>query len=191
VKQIRKRLTYANVMSSIAVFFVLGGAAAFAATQLPKNSVGTKQLKKNSVTSAKVKNGSLLGADFKAGQLPAGPAGPAGPKGETGPQGSPGTARGYARVASDGKIDPADAKGVVKVTTAGTSLLCFELEFSPSSVIATVEGYATDQTNEKYGTVLAGTGQGFSVCPSGTDAYVATSSTSGADERLPVFVLFN
>ena len=31
VKQIRKRLTYANVMSSIAVFLVLGGATAFAA----------------------------------------------------------------------------------------------------------------------------------------------------------------
>ena len=47
MKQIRKRLTYANVMSSIAVFLVLGGAAV-AATQLPKNSVGSKQLKKNS-----------------------------------------------------------------------------------------------------------------------------------------------
>jgi hypothetical protein len=54
VKQIRKRLTYANVMSSIAVFLVLGGAA-IAATQLPKNSVGTKQLKNNAVTTAKLK----------------------------------------------------------------------------------------------------------------------------------------
>jgi len=57
VKQIRirKRLTYANVMSSIAVFLVLGGGAAFAAKQLGKNTVGTKQLKKNSVTAAKIK----------------------------------------------------------------------------------------------------------------------------------------
>ena len=31
MKPIRKRLTYANVMSSIAVFLVLGGATAFAA----------------------------------------------------------------------------------------------------------------------------------------------------------------
>jgi hypothetical protein len=75
--QIRKRLTYANVMSSIAVFLVLGGAA-YAASQLPKNSVGTKQLKKNAVTSAKVKNKSLEAVDFKAGQLPAGPQGPPG-----------------------------------------------------------------------------------------------------------------
>ncbi len=56
MKQIRKRLTYANVMSSIAVFLVLGGATALAASQLGKNTVGSKQLKKNSVTSAKIKN---------------------------------------------------------------------------------------------------------------------------------------
>ena len=55
MKQIRKRLTYANVMSSIAVFLVLGGATAFAAVHLGKNSVGTKQLKKNAVTAAKIK----------------------------------------------------------------------------------------------------------------------------------------
>jgi hypothetical protein len=61
VKQIRKRLTYANVMSSIAVFLVFGGAA-FAAAQLPKNSVGTKQLKKNAVATAKIKNNAVTGA---------------------------------------------------------------------------------------------------------------------------------
>jgi len=92
VKQIKKRLTYANVMSSIAVFLVLGGGAAFAAGQLGKNSVGSKQLKKNAVTTAKIKNGAVTGAkvkpgsltasNFKAGQLPAGPAGP---KGDSGP----------------------------------------------------------------------------------------------------------
>lgn len=89
MNQIRKRLTYANVMSSIAVFLVLGGAA-FAAVKLPKNSVGTKQLKNNAVNSAKVKDGSLLGADFAAGQLPAGPQGPKGEKGEKGDKGEKG-----------------------------------------------------------------------------------------------------
>jgi hypothetical protein len=41
MKQIRKRLTFANVVSCIAPFVALGGAS-YAATQLPKNSVGTK-----------------------------------------------------------------------------------------------------------------------------------------------------
>lgn len=84
MKKIRSSFTYANVMSTIAVFLLLGGGAAFAATQLPKNSVGGKQLKKNAVTSVKVKDRSLSKADFKAGQLPAGPAGPAGPQGPAG-----------------------------------------------------------------------------------------------------------
>jgi hypothetical protein len=51
-------------MSSIAVFLVLGGGA-YAASQLPKNSVGTKQLKKNAVTSAKIKKNAVTNAKIK------------------------------------------------------------------------------------------------------------------------------
>ncbi len=89
MKFIRKRLTYANVMSSLAVFLVLGGATAFAAGQLGKNTVGPKQLKAKSVTTAKikkeavttnkikknavngsrVKDGSLSGADINLSTL--------------------------------------------------------------------------------------------------------------------------
>lgn len=65
MNRIRTRLTYANVMASIAVFLVLGGASAFAATQLGKNSVGTKQLKKNAVTTAKLKKNSVTTAKIK------------------------------------------------------------------------------------------------------------------------------
>ena len=52
MKHLYKRLTYANVMSSIAVFLVIGGGAAFAA--LGKNTVGTRQLKRNAVKTGKV-----------------------------------------------------------------------------------------------------------------------------------------
>jgi hypothetical protein len=65
LKQIKKRLTYANVVSSIALFLVLGGATAFAAGQLAKNSVGTKQLKKNAVTAAKIKKNAITTAKIK------------------------------------------------------------------------------------------------------------------------------
>lgn len=61
--RVRDRLTYANVISTLCLFMLLGGAA-YAATQVPKNSVGTKQLKKNAVTGSKVKNGSLSAADI-------------------------------------------------------------------------------------------------------------------------------
>jgi hypothetical protein len=69
VKQIRKRLTYANVMSTIAVFLVVGGASAFAASQLGKNTVGSKQLKKNAVTAAKVKKEAITAAKIKNGAV--------------------------------------------------------------------------------------------------------------------------
>lgn len=64
MKQIRQRLTYANVMSSIAVFFVLGGATAFAATkiganELKANSVLTGKIVKEAVTAGKIKNSAV------------------------------------------------------------------------------------------------------------------------------------
>ena len=61
------RLSYANVVATLALFVALGGSS-YAALNLPKASVGGKQLKKNSVTSPKVKRGSLLVSDFKASQ---------------------------------------------------------------------------------------------------------------------------
>jgi hypothetical protein len=68
MNQIRRRLTYANVMSTIAAFLALGGAAV-AATQLPKNSVGTKQLKKNAVTASKLKKNAVTAAKIKTGAV--------------------------------------------------------------------------------------------------------------------------
>lgn len=86
----RVKLTYANVIATLALFLALGGGAAYAASDLGKNSVGAKQLKKNAVTGAKVKDGSLLAADFKAGQLPAGERGPQGLPGAPGSRGAAG-----------------------------------------------------------------------------------------------------
>jgi hypothetical protein len=68
MSKLRARLTYANVMATIAVFIALGGAS-FAALKLPKNSVGTKQLKKEAVTRGKVKKGTLTGAQINVSTL--------------------------------------------------------------------------------------------------------------------------
>jgi hypothetical protein len=84
VKQIRKRITYANVMSSIAVFLVLGGGAAYAAKKigtneikgnsittgkLKKNAVTSSKIKKNAITTAKIKNGAVTGPKINLGTL--------------------------------------------------------------------------------------------------------------------------
>lgn len=67
MKALRSRLTFANVISCVALFIALGGLAV--AAGLPKNSVGSKQLKKNSVTSVKVKDQTLTGKDINLAKL--------------------------------------------------------------------------------------------------------------------------
>jgi hypothetical protein len=88
---LKQRPSPSMVVAFTALLVALGGTG-YAATQLPKNSVGKKQLKKNAVVSSKVKNGSLLGRDFKAGQLPRGLPGPKGDQGSAGPRGEQGPA---------------------------------------------------------------------------------------------------
>jgi hypothetical protein len=73
MKHLRKRLSYANVMSSLAVFLVLGGGVA-AAALLPKNSVGSRELKPNAVRTPDiarnaVKTGKVGPEAVKAGKL--------------------------------------------------------------------------------------------------------------------------
>jgi len=69
-KRLRGKLTYANVVSSLCLFLLLGGGAAVAAG-LAKNSVGTKQLKKSSVTTVKVKDGAITEAKIAKGAVTA------------------------------------------------------------------------------------------------------------------------
>lgn len=96
MKRISFHLSYGNVMSSIALFLAVGGVS-FAATTLPRNSVGTAQLRNGAVNSSKVADHSLRAADFARGQLVRGPQGPPGRRGPAGdgaapqgPAGSPG-----------------------------------------------------------------------------------------------------
>jgi hypothetical protein len=76
--KLASRLTYSNVVSTVCLFVVLGGGA-YAATSLPKNSIGAKQVKANAIGSSEIKSGavggsevrndSLSGADIKEGSL--------------------------------------------------------------------------------------------------------------------------
>lgn len=69
MKKILGKLTYANVVATLALFLVLTGGAALAASQLGKNSVGSRQLKKNAVTTAKIKAHAVTGAKIKLSSL--------------------------------------------------------------------------------------------------------------------------
>jgi len=99
------KLSYANVMATVAVFIALGGTGYAAVTITGAN------VKNNSLTSADVKDRSLLKKDFKLGQVPPGATGA---KGDTGAPGANG-AKGDPCLATDpacrGPQGPAGAKG--------------------------------------------------------------------------------
>src|SRR5437763_10452248 len=135
------RLTYANVVSTLALFAALGGGA-YAAINLPKNSVTTVQ----------VKNGSLLAKDFKKGQLKAGARGLAGPAGLPGAKGAAGiqgvkgdpgldgSAKAYAYIGGPGTVGPS-AHGITNANITAhlasqASEYCIDgLSFTPTVAI--------------------------------------------------------
>jgi hypothetical protein len=88
LNRISSRLTYANVMATLALFIALGGGA-YAAIKLPANSVGTKQIRNKAVTPRKLSPAAI--ALFKGQKGDAGPTGPIGPVGPAGPRGADGT----------------------------------------------------------------------------------------------------
>jgi hypothetical protein len=70
MSRIRPHLTYSNVMSTIAVFAVLAGGSAWAASkigtsQIRKGAVTAKKLHNGAVTTAKIKDGAVTGAKAK------------------------------------------------------------------------------------------------------------------------------
>lgn len=175
-KIVRTKLTYANVVASLALFLALGGGA-YAASQLSKNSVGSKQIKKNAVNSAKVKNHSLKAADFKAGQLPAGAQGPAGPQGPKGDQG-PGASSFEVAVPQNG------TRNVIKVTDGiFVKALC-----SPTLVEF---GLASEQNGGNVdasgtATVFGATANVVSVNYTATNELVYFSNTGSTEIHLEV-----
>ena len=66
--RLRTRLTYANVIASVALFMAMSGTGY--ALSLPKASVGAKQLKRGAVTAKKVKNASRSATRARSAPTP-------------------------------------------------------------------------------------------------------------------------
>jgi hypothetical protein len=207
LKHLRKRLTYANVMSSIAVFLVLGGATALAAG-LAKNSVGTKQLKKNAVTAKKIKKNAVTTPKIKNQAVTAPKLAPGAVTGSaigagsitndklaegavTGNKVAGGTIgrgnlsegvllpRGFALVEADGTVVPGLTIGIPNATMVGESY-CFDTAFPVLHAQAT--GEADGEGNDMASVVVAGSDEAFTACPAGTDVEVEMWDT-GIDEE--------
>ncbi len=137
MRTLRDKLTYANVISTLCLFMLLGGGA-YAASQLPKNSVGAKQIRNGSITGKEIKDGSIDGSKLAVRRAPAppvrrrglrGPAGRTGPQGVQGAQGPQGTTNSgaYATVALELGVDPLFAgahPGFAGVERVETGIYC-------------------------------------------------------------------
>lgn len=69
---VRRRLTYANVIATLALFLALSGGVVWAAgkvgtKRLKANSVTTRKIRANAVTGSKIKNGAVTFAKLGAG----------------------------------------------------------------------------------------------------------------------------
>ncbi len=197
--QIRKRLTYANVMSSIAVFLVLGGATAFAATkigsnEIKSNAITTGKIKKEAVSRAKIKKAAIDASKLADGAVTTSKLANDAVTGEKANESTFGIVptanhantattaapRAYARVlnANGGVgVDESRSKGITdaSVTEIGGSVYCFELGFTPSGVQATVDWISGGASTFAHATV-----QPYVSCPAGNDASVRTTDKEGA-----------
>lgn len=165
----RPRITYANAVSSLALFIALGGTG-YAAVKLPAHSVGSRELRDHSVTPRKLAktaqplsraklrseitqvvsdpatglNITLHAQDGAQGAK--GDAGGAGPQGTPGPTGPRGESLGYGHAYYGGSWDEAGTSSNVKVFRGDASLsdgvyhFCVDLAGADGhNIVATVD----------------------------------------------------
>ena len=127
------RVTYANVMSTVAAFIALGGTS-YAVTKLPKDSVGTPQLRAGAVTLEKLASGVAI----------SGPRGPRGSEGPTGAQGPIGPSEIINVHRPNTVVIPNTAGGAVELASATLPAGQWSLDAS-----ATLQ-YLTETTQAEY-----------------------------------------
>ena len=209
MKQIRKRMTYANVMSSLAVFLVLGGATAFAATkiganQLKANSVKTGKIVKEAVTTSKIKNNAInpakiangavttdkiandavTGAKVNEGSLSQVPSANSANFANTAGVAQP---EAFAKIEADGSVVGSLSKGVTgaNVTHPATGVYCVTVP-----AFAARGAVANTQYGGTYGAVAQVTIGGTGNCPSPA-VQVITSSGGVANDFTFNIVLYH
>ena len=154
---LRERLTYANVMATVAVFLALGGVS-YAAVSLPRGSVGREQLRKDSVTKSRIARKSVGRSELRRRGVTKGSlsswirrqlrrrakTGATGPRGATGARGPAGAAARRVRysAAASATPDPVTALDLnaLRLTTScdqdgGTTMLNFSVRSADGATL--------------------------------------------------------
>jgi hypothetical protein len=85
-RRVARRLTYANVVATLALMIAISGGTAYAASRL----ITGKQIAKGAITAKNIKKHSLSSVVFKKGTIRRGKAGATGASGATGATGATG-----------------------------------------------------------------------------------------------------
>jgi hypothetical protein len=161
---IRRHLSYANVVATLALVFAMGGSA-IAAKHYLINS--TRQINPKVLKKLKGKPGAT-GRTGAAGAP--GAQGSAGANGSAGAPGANGTARAYGVVRSDGTIVAAKTKGLT-ATKLNPGSYCVTPTASsgidPATVQAIAESDAVESATEASIVVTAAAATKESTCPDG------------------------
>jgi hypothetical protein len=146
--KIRRQLSFSNVAAALALFVALGGSA-YAATQLPKNSVGAKQLKKHAVTPSKLTRAAEVRLRGSRGPIGnSGPRGPIGPQGPVGVRGAPGAGgepgapatKLFAQIKADGTINASGSPVTAEALGGGEYLVNFGRDITHCAAIVNQGG---------------------------------------------------
>ena len=137
-RRITDRLTYANVVATLALFIALGGSS-YAALNLPKNSVGSKQIRTGAVGSTQVKDRSLQLKDISR-PARASLTGQQGQTGAQGPPGQPGTSaiRYFAAVSASGQLLRGNASSGGNAGSVGAYTIGFPQDVTACVYTATL-----------------------------------------------------
>jgi hypothetical protein len=190
MRRIRERITYANVVSTLALFLVLSGGAAYAARKINSHdlrggSVTTAKIKRNAVTRSKIKANAISTAKIAAAAVTNGKLADGSVSLEKLAPGfvAPAADRlSHAANISSGGVVLAGSLGIsqANVTHPSVGFYCFSgLTLAPAGGVATVD-YAQAGKNI---TIQLGVGQG-PVCPEGTQAFVDPRESTGKFEAI-------
>jgi hypothetical protein len=153
VRKLRSRMTYANVVSTIALGLAIGGGTAYAATRIGTSNIryhavtGSK-IATNAVTTSKVKTNALTGSDIRDNAIHSGDihdgtlqavdfAGGQLPKGDKGDKGDPATSI-FGVVNTAGQIT--NGKNVTGITGTNPYTVTASQDVSKCAAVATLGG---------------------------------------------------
>ncbi len=129
------RLSYANVVATLALFIALGGTS-YAALKLPKNSVGSTQIKTGAVHTGEIANRTIRLGDISLSARSS-LRGQAGPQGPQGPAGAA-AVRHFAVVSAGGQLLRGDAKSGGSAGAVGNYTIGFAESVSGCAFDATL-----------------------------------------------------